>query len=165
MSMKHIIIIIASISLLALLAEHGKAYSKGIDNNLIKRAEQGDVEAQFDLAVMYQLGQGVAQNYKEALKWYRFAAMQDHDLSQNNLAAMYYEGQGVAQNFVMAHKWANLAARQHQWDPLREKKTIGFLMHEFRNKIEKKMTAKQIAEAQELARNWKPKKWAELKGK
>jgi TPR repeat protein len=37
-------------------------------------AEQGNGRAQFSLGAMYDRGQGVAQDYKEAAKWYRLAA-------------------------------------------------------------------------------------------
>jgi TPR repeat protein len=40
-------------------------------------AEQGDADAQSDLGVMYLRGQGgVAQDYREAEKWFRLAAEQ-----------------------------------------------------------------------------------------
>jgi hypothetical protein len=41
-----------------------------------KQAEKGDPEAEMDLGLMYHLGEGVAQNYSEALIWYRRAS--DH---------------------------------------------------------------------------------------
>ena len=34
-------------------------------------AEQGFASAQYNLGVMYEIGQGVLQDYKEALRWYR----------------------------------------------------------------------------------------------
>ena len=39
-------------------------------------AEQGDAKVQSNLGFMYQNGQGVAQDYAEAVKWYRKAADQ-----------------------------------------------------------------------------------------
>ena len=44
-----------------------------IDDCRVK-AEQGDSVAQFNLGVLYCNGQGVIQNYKEAVKWYRKSA-------------------------------------------------------------------------------------------
>ena len=46
------------------------AYSEDI-KTLTKRAKGGNAEAQFNLGVMYQGGQGVPQDYKEAVKWFR----------------------------------------------------------------------------------------------
>jgi TPR repeat protein len=39
-------------------------------------AEQRDASAQYNLGVMYENGQGVPQDYKTAVKWYRLAAEQ-----------------------------------------------------------------------------------------
>jgi hypothetical protein len=39
-------------------------------------AEEGDAESQFRLGVMYETGQGVPQDYAEAVRWYRKAAQQ-----------------------------------------------------------------------------------------
>ena len=50
------------------------------------------------------------------------------------------------QDYVLAHMWFNLASSRHK-DGVKNK-----------NLIEKKMSPQQIAEAQRLARNWKPKK-------
>ena len=44
--------------------------------------------AQFNLGVIYAKGQGVMQDYKEALKWYKLAAEQGYVMAQNNLGAM-----------------------------------------------------------------------------
>ena len=82
-----------------------------------KLAEQGDVEAQFNLGLSYDEGQGVTQNYKEAVKWYRRAANQGDASAQFNLALMYYEGKGVAQSYKETAKWYRLAAKQGLTDP------------------------------------------------
>ena len=39
-------------------------------------AEEGHVEAQYNLGQMYRNGWGVPQDYKEAVRWYRLAAEQ-----------------------------------------------------------------------------------------
>ncbi|GAB4233825.1 MAG: hypothetical protein Tsb0032_39480 [Kiloniellaceae bacterium] len=39
-------------------------------------AEAGDAAAQYNIALMYQRGEGVRQDYAEALRWYRLAAEQ-----------------------------------------------------------------------------------------
>src|SRR5437660_1796183 len=75
-------------------------------------ADQGDAQAQYNLGVMYDDGQGVPQNDAEAMKWYRKAAEQGEDRAQNNLASMYASGQGVPQNYAEAMKWFRRAADQ-----------------------------------------------------
>ena len=44
---------------------------------------------------MYGKGQGVKQNYKEAVKWYQVAAEQGLAQAQHNLGVMYSKGEGV----------------------------------------------------------------------
>ena len=55
------------------------------DYDAVKRvAETGNAEAQYKLGYMYHSGTGVAQNYTEAVKWYRIAA-EPKDLSDQIL--------------------------------------------------------------------------------
>ncbi len=109
-------------------------------------AEQGDAEAQFNLGVMYDKGQGVPQDYAQAAKWYRKAAEQGNDEAQNNLGTMYAYGRGVPQDYVQAHMWFNLAASRGNAFATKNRGIIAQFM-----------TPEQIAEAQRLARSWKPK--------
>ena len=51
------------------------AFSEDIQT-LIKDADGGNPKAQFNLGVAYYTGQGVPQDYTEAVKWYRKAAEQ-----------------------------------------------------------------------------------------
>ncbi len=39
-------------------------------------AEQGDAVAQYNLGVKYAQGEGVSEDYAEAIKWWRLAAEQ-----------------------------------------------------------------------------------------
>jgi TPR repeat protein len=66
-----------------------------------------------------------------------------------NIASLYEKGWGVPQDIVLAHMWYNLAAAI-------EGRYGGFAtMH--RDTLADRMTPAQIAEAQKLAREWKPK--------
>ena len=75
-------------------------------------AEQGNANAQYNLGLMYDNGQGVAQNYAEALRWYRLAAEQGNANAQINLGFMYHNGKGGVQNYAEALRWFRLAAEQ-----------------------------------------------------
>ena len=75
-------------------------------------AEQGNVEAQYSIGLMYAEGQGVTQNHQEALKWFKLAAAQGYAQAQYNSGVMYRDGLGVAQNYQEALKWYRLAAAQ-----------------------------------------------------
>ena len=110
-------------------------------------AEQGVAEAQFNLGLMYYDGEGVPQDYAEAVKWYRKAAEQGVAEAQSNLGLMYDNGRGVLQDYVRAHMWYNLAAAQGNKPATKN-----------RDLLAKRMTPAQIAEAQKLAREWRPKK-------
>ena len=109
-------------------------------------AEQGNAVAQNSLGGMYTKGQGVLQDYAEAMEWYRKAAEQGNADAQNSLGEIYAKGQGVPQDFVQAHMWFNLAAAQGHSTAQGN-----------RDEVTRKMTPSQIAEAQSLARQWKPK--------
>jgi len=80
--------------------------------SLQHRAEQGDVEAQYLLALNYKLGLGVPQDYVEARKWFLKAAEQGHADAQFNLGLLYNNGHGVPQDYVEARKWYLKAAEE-----------------------------------------------------
>ena len=75
-------------------------------------AEQGHARSQYNLAVRYARGEGVIQDYKEAVKWFRLAAEQGHATAQYHLGASYVIGEGVLQDYEEAVKWYRLAANQ-----------------------------------------------------
>ena len=108
-------------------------------------AAQGYPPAQSSLGLAYEKGQGVPQDYQEAAKWYRLAAAQGNQFAQINLGAMYTHGTGVRQDFVRAHMWFTLAAAALSGD-------AGDTATTNRDGIAAKMTAEQIATAQEMAR-------------
>ena len=123
-------------------------YEKGV--RFYKLAAHGGNEiAQHDLGVLYSNGEGVLQDFSEAVKWYKLAAAHGFAPSQNNLGNMYFNGRGVAQDYVKAHMWLNLSA------------STGFNSDwvNNRNEVAKKMTARQIAEAQKLARECLARKY------
>ena len=112
-----------------------------------KAAERGDKAAQILLGFCHKNGEGVATNEIEAVKWFRKAAEQGNQSGQYMLGFCYQYGKGVQSNYVEAHKWFNLAADQ---DYEIAKKT--------RSEVGQLMTKEQIAEAQRLAREFKPQK-------
>ena len=73
------------------------------------KAGQGEAEAQFSLGVKFA-GEGAAQDYAEAARWYLKAADQSHSLAQFNLAVMYAAGQGVARDEAKSMGWMQRAA-------------------------------------------------------
>ncbi len=116
-------------------------------------ASQGDAPAQFNLGVMYAEGRGVPQDDAEAVHWYRLAADRSHAQAQYNLALSYAKGEGVSPDYVSAHMWFNLAAVHFPASDVRNYE----LAVRNRSLVAKKMTREQISEAQNLAREWKPR--------
>jgi uncharacterized protein len=110
-----------------------------------RAADQGNANGFFMLGVMYATGQGTPQNYFEAAKWYGLAADQGSAAAQYSLGDMYATGQGVQLNYVSAYMWLSLAAAQGEQTAIRD-----------RDLVARRMTPEQIAEAQKLAREWKP---------
>ena len=83
------------------------------DIELLKNAaEQGDVRAQIQLGLNFEIGKEVQQNYPEAIKWYKKAADQGEAPAQWLLGLMYYDGKGVPQNYSEALKLFLKAAKQ-----------------------------------------------------
>ena len=90
---------------------------------------------------MYYQGQGVAQDYQAAIKWYKLAADQGQAKSQNSLGYMYLQGQGVTLDYIRAYMWLDISASQG----IKEAK--GNL-----KKVKWEMNSTDEKKAQELAR-------------
>ena len=116
-----------------------------------KAAEQGYALAQAFLGAMYVKGEGVPQDYQEAAKWFQLAAGQGDAEAQSVLGVMYHNGEGVPRDYVRSHMWLNLNLSQETDEDKRKEQA------ERLNSLEKRMTTEQIAEAQKLAREFKPK--------
>ena len=96
---------------------------------------------------MYDKGQGVLQDHKTAVKWWKLAAEQGHAGAQTSLSIAYAHGQGVIQDDVYAHMWENIVASNG-------------IEHSgaFRDFLAKRMTPSQLEKTQELARECVRKK-------
>jgi TPR repeat protein len=149
----------------------------------LEKAEKGNASAQFNLALLYYIGEGVPKNDVEAVKWYRHAADQGYSRAQNDLGFMYAYGVGVPKNDAEAVKWYRRAADQGNADA---QDKLGFhyymgigvpasyfnayfwwnlaaaqgneLAQKNRDTVAGIMTREQIAEAQRRSAAWKPKK-------
>lgn len=116
-------------------------------------AERGHAPSQSSLGFLYNYGHGVERNYRQALKWYRKAAQQGFAPAQYHLGFLYTKGLGVAQDYVKAHMWFELGA-------------VGGLSYSDKNRaiVARRMTPEQIAEARDLARNWRAAAEKRLRG-
>ncbi len=73
-------------------------------------ADEGDAEAQFALGIKFGAGEGAAQDFPQAARWYRKAADQNHRLAQFNLGMMHALGQGMPQDDATSALWMRRAA-------------------------------------------------------
>ncbi len=143
--MRHIIIVLALMVGMAPLA-------LADDTAAIRvLAEQGDARAQFVLGTMYRDGQGVAQDYTEALRWWGKAAELGVIDAQFALGNMYAGGSGIARDDVLAYMWYDIAALQtgEEW--------LHAIAGSNRNALAGRMTPADIVNAQRLAAEWRSK--------
>ena len=121
-------------------------------------AEKGNADAQHIVGALHYFGMGVPKNDGEAAKWFRKAAMQGNGFSQFSLSLLYYRGKGVPRNLVKAYMWIKLAEENIR--PIGEPNKRGGLTHlmKMRREFGRRMTPAEVAEAEEMAAKWKPKK-------
>ena len=67
-------------------------------DELERRAQQGEPEAQTELGDRYADGLGVAKDEVKAVEWYRKAAEQGLAKAQHSLGGMYFNGRGVGKD-------------------------------------------------------------------
>jgi hypothetical protein len=149
----------------------------------LSEAEPRDAVEQYKLGQAYYYGNGVTQNYVEAVKWWRKAAEQSFSPAQYELGCFeednveavkwwrkaaeqgfsqaryelgcaYCNGEGVPQDYVKAYMWFSLA-----WESKSER-NFGVMIlpnpsaDEQRERIQKFMTLEQVADAERLVREW-----------
>ena len=89
------------------------AYSSGNYKKALEEwlpyAEQGDAQAQYNLAGLYANGYGVNINDEMAFNWYIKSAQQGLAKAQYNVGAMYLTARGVDQSYKNAKHWLSLA--------------------------------------------------------
>lgn len=95
---------------------------------------------------MYEVGQGVPQNYSEAFTWYLNAAEQNFTKAQKKVAVLYIKGSGVKQDYIKAYLWFSLAERNGD---INVKKELVY--------VSKRMSQVQINQAEMLINDWRPK--------
>jgi len=126
---------------------------KGVDRSYInamkwyrQSAEKGYHLAQYAMGTMYEQAQGVKKDIVEAVKWYTMAADQGMMQAQQSLGVIYTTGEvGVPMDLVKAHLYFNLASKENSSAGSR------------RDRLKPKMTPDQLAQAEKLFKEWKPK--------
>lgn len=110
---------------------------------LRQRAQANDADAQFELGARYANGEGAAQDYAAAAKWFGRAAEEGQVLAAATLSAYYRAGQGVSRDDVSAYAWSAIAGQEGD---LASKHRLAVLRS--------RMTRAQISEAESRAAAW-----------
>lgn len=84
-------------------------------DSLMQRAQAGDSDAQYELALRYRDGSwAVDADPKQALQWLRLSAHHGDAMAMIALSDAYQQGQlGLAPNAAKAEKWRHLASLDH----------------------------------------------------
>jgi TPR repeat protein len=72
-------------------------------------ADQAHADAQYDLGVMYELGQAAESDLPSAAHYYQLAAEQGVVKAQYRIGVLLAKGLGVQTDRVSAYKWLMLA--------------------------------------------------------
>lgn len=92
----------------AAVAVPSQAQPNDLDS-LRRLADSGDAAAQFAVGAHYATGDGVTQDYSQAVAWFTRAAQQGHVVAQGTLGAYYWNALGVHQDLNQAYFWSILA--------------------------------------------------------
>src|SRR5437867_2255374 len=84
------------------LNAHAQSDAGELLETLQAMAQQGDDNAQNNLGSMYAQGEGVSQDFSQAVLWFRKAADQGNSAAQVNLGFRYFRGEGVTQDYGQA---------------------------------------------------------------
>lgn len=93
---------------------------------MIKKAEQGDVNAQWKLGWKYYDGDGVRNDYTKAFSYFKLVADAGYVDAQYVLGLLYEDGIGVEKDYTLAAHFYQLAAEQGSADA---QNSIGLLYH------------------------------------
>lgn len=77
---------------------------------LKKSAAQGLPQAQYNLGLVFENGDGIPRSQTDATAWFRRAAMQGHTAAQTSLATQYMLGRGAPRDLAQAAMWYERAA-------------------------------------------------------
>ena len=124
-------------------ASEGVAVEPASRRNISAEANQMHAKTQYNLGVTYAYGQGVTQDYQEAMKLFRLSAEQGITEAQCDLGAMHQAGYGVPQDYAQAMMWYLIA-----------KANGSTLPDQNLHQLESLTTPAQIAEAQRMAKEW-----------
>ncbi len=189
--MKKLIITLCMLFAIQLPAKAGFSEGASAYNNknyalaykeILPLAKSGNADAQHLLGLMYYMGRGLPQDYKQAMFWHRKAADQGKADAQYVVGAMYYTGNAVLQDHKQAVAWFRKAAEQNHAEAqqvlglmyryhmggVQQDNVIAYMLWNLaaangssnaadqRAAVVRKMTPEQVEEGQTLSARWKP---------
>ncbi len=87
------------------MTDDDRAHKESILDGILRSAERGDAAAQCKLAAMYEIGEQVPQDDREAVKWYCLSAEQGYSRAQIIFGLRHEDGKGMHQDKREAVKW------------------------------------------------------------
>ena len=87
-------------------------------------AEERSCTTQFELGDLFDKGEQGTRDYRQAVKWYKKAALNGSRQAQHRLGSMYARGQGVKQDYAKAYAWCKVAVFQNSRRARRKLKRI-----------------------------------------
>lgn len=113
-------------------------------------AEQGDVNAQYALGIMYQLGRGVPQSNAQSAIWYRRAADRGYGAAMVNLAWIIVQGARNPAQLMPAYTWVRIAEERDSDPGVLKNARLDISL------LTSQMTAAQVSRAEAAAQMWRP---------
>ena len=104
-------------------------------------AQQGNGDALYWIAVLYDDGRGVPESDKEEVKWYVLSAAQGIAEAKYRLGEMHYNGTGVLKDYKRAYMWYALSV-YNEFSPAKH----------LRDRVGSVLTVTEAAKAREMAR-------------
>jgi uncharacterized protein len=101
-------------------------------------AKQGEAKAQYNLGLMYLYGDGVKQDYQQAINWLRLSANQGFTEAQYQLAVIYFTNKITPPNYAESLRLYRLAAEHGH---VRSQLNLGMIY------LKGEVTAQDYAEA------------------
>ena len=116
-----------------------------------KASTHGDAVAMWRIGLNYRRGLGVNKNYIVATEWYKKSARKGNPSAQYNLSQLFSTGgYGIDKNNLKAYKWSLIVSEN-----ISSTKHIIISNNNLNKIIKKKLSMKEIIEANKLAKEWK----------
>jgi TPR repeat protein len=146
---------------------------------VIQKANDGDMRAQVDLASRFHVGDGIDKDLVQAAYWYRKLADNGVAEAQLTLGLMYIKGEGLQRDDQQALHWLTLAAEQRlssaqyllgvaydEGHGVKQDNIKAYMWYEIsaamdyenavaaRQALSSKMTKEEIVKAEQMATEW-----------